>query len=149
MKTKPKTIDHKGYVIPTGKRPKNRKEREKIITHFYKNWLNGSTEKSVKNLSLNKLIHVNRDSFLETRYWGSRSYQSTLTVLELSYVLKNAVVTGKNNPKPGNKNQSKFTKMLIMECVVPKLRPHVTTGKLTVGIRKSDNQRLQYCLTAK
>jgi len=149
MKNLPKTIDYKGYVIPTGKQPKHIKERERIITYFYTKWLNGSAEKSVKNTSLNKLIHVNMDSRKETRYWARRTFQSTLTVLELSYVLKNAVVTGKDNPKPDNKKQSKFTKMLIMECIVPKLRPYVTTAKLTVGIRKSDNQRLQYCLTAK
>jgi len=144
----PKTINYKGYVIPMGKAGKHVKTRMKIINDFYKKWLNGSDEKSVKNTSLGKFIHVDGDSLIETRHHSSKSYQSTLTVLELGYVLKNAILIAKDDPKPGNKSQKRFVKMLLMECIVPKLRPHVITAKLTVGVRRT-GRHLQYCLTAK
>ena len=149
MSRLPTTINYKGYKIPTGTSKKDEADRRKIINDFYRKWFQENEEKRVKNTSLGTLIHVNKDSRKETQKWGSLSFRSTLTVLELSYVLKNAVVTGKDDPKPGNKSQKKYSKMLIMECVVPKLRPYVVTAKLTVGVRRSDSQRLQYCLTAK
>jgi len=39
--------------------------------------------------------------------------------------------------------------MLIMECIVPQLRPYVNIAKLTVGVVKRGGRKLQYCLTAK
>jgi len=148
MTNLPTTIRYRGYDVPTGKTPADVKERRKIIADFYKKWFNENSEKSVKNASLNKLIHVNMISKKETLHWACLSFQSTLTVLELSYVLKHAVKTDSVRPKE-NKNQAKFSRMLTMECVVPKLRPYVVTAKLMVGVKISDNRRLQYCLTAK
>jgi len=85
----------------------------------------------------------------ETRNWACLSIQSTLTVLELTYVLKHAVKTEENPPK-NNKNQKRFKRILIMECIVPRLRPYVNIAKLTVGVTKRDDKKLQYCwLTSK
>ena len=145
----PKTIDYKGYVIPTGKTDAEIKERRNIITAFYRKWFGENAERKVKNLSLGSFILVNNFSLKETRHWAAYSFQSTMTVLCLSYVLKNAVKTNDVPIKPNAKNQSKFEKMIIMECVVPELRPHVITAKLTVGITRIRRNKIQYCLTAK
>jgi len=149
MKKLPKTIDYKGYKIPTEKTDVAIKERRKIITDFYKKWFGENEKRKIKNVHLNRFIFVNNFSLKETRHWAAYSFQSTMTVLCLSYVLKNAVKTGVVPIKPNTKKQSKFDKMIIMECVVPELRPHVITAKLTVGILKISKDKIQYCLTAK
>jgi len=149
MKKLPKKIECKGYSIPTAKTENAIAERRKIITDFYKKWFGENEEKKVKNMHLKNYIHVTKLSLKETRHWAGYSYQSTMTVLNLSYVLKNAVKTGNVPIKPSTKNQSKFEKMIIMECVVPELRPHVITAKLTIGIYKVSKDKIQYCLTTK
>jgi len=84
----------------------------------------------------------------ETRNWGRLSHRSTLTILELSYVLKYAAKTAEGASKE-NKSQQRFNKMLTMECIVPQLRPYVNVAKLMVGVAKADNRKIQYSLTAK
>ena len=148
MKNLPKTIDYKGYSIPTGTTEQNNKVRSKIITDFYKKWFGETEERRVKNDRLDKFIHVDGNSMKETRNWGRLSYRSTLTILELSYVLKHAIKTAEDAAKQ-NKSQKRFNKMLIMECIVPQLRPYVDIAKLMVGVAKADNRKMQYSLTAK
>ena len=145
----PKTIAYKGYDIPTGKTPADLKKRKEIITHFYKTWGGSPVERKVRNNELKRFIHVNEKSVDETRYWACLSAQSTLTVLELTYVLKHAVKVDENPANPNKKSQKDLEKMLVMECVVPSLRPYVKTAKLTVGVIKQVGRKRQYCLTAK
>jgi len=145
----PKTIDCKGYKIPTGNTLTAIKERKKIITAFYREWFGKNKERKIKNVHLDHFILVDNLSLRETRHWAGLSFQSTLTVLFLTYVLKNAVKTQEVQPKPNNKNQKGFKKLIIMECVVPKLRPYIITAKLTVGVFKISKDKIQYCLTAK
>ena len=144
----PEFIAYDGYNIPTGKTAKDNEKRRQIITHFYEKWILENGEKKVKNDNLKQFIHVNYSSVKETKNWARLSFRSTLTVLELSYVLKHAVKIGSDTPK-GNKKQSRFVDMLMMECIVPKLRPYVATAKLIVGVVKHGGRKLQYCLTAK
>jgi len=152
MKTTPKTINYKGYSIPTGKTVNDIAERRKIITDFYKKWFGENQEKKVLNRHLKSFIFVNHLSIAETRFWAGFSYQSTLTVLNLTYVLQNAVRTSKRKdekPKTDNKNQSKFDRVITMETIVPEIRPYVNIAKLTVGVYKISQNKIQYCLTAK
>jgi hypothetical protein len=148
MKKRPTTIACNGYNVPTGTTANDRAQRKQLIKQFYKNWAGENVERKVKNEHLKQFIHVNRLSVKETEHWACLSFRSTLTVLELSYVLKHAVKVGNNVPK-SNRNQKQFDDILIMECIVPKLRPYVTTAKLTVGIVKGIGNKVQYCLTAK
>jgi len=143
-----KTIAYKGYNIPTGTTLKDKNERIKIIKKFYNSWVGENGEKKIKNEHLKKFIYVNHDSIRETVGWACMSYRSTITVLELTYVLKHAVKTHEN-PAKQNKRQKKFSNMLIMECIVPQLRPYVNIAKLTVGVVKRGGRKIQYCLTAK
>jgi len=152
MKTTPKTINYKGYSIPTGKTVNDVAERRKIITNFYKNWFGENQERKVLNSHIKDYIYVNMLSLQETRHWAGYSYQSTLTVLNLTHILRNAVRTSKRKdekPKPDNKNQKKFERVITMECIVPEIRPYVNIAKLTVGVYKTSQNKIQYCLTAK
>ena len=148
MRILPKTIAYKGYNIPTGTTEKDRDLRRQIISDFYKDWIGENGEKKVKNDELKQFIHVNKLSRKKTMNEACNTFRSTLTILELSYVLKYAVKVGRSDPKD-NVNQEIFCDMLKMECVVPKLRPYVNTAKLTVGVIRHGNRKLQYCLTAK
>jgi hypothetical protein len=152
MKNLPKTIAYKGCNIPTGKTPEDIAVRRKIITDFYKQWFGENQEKKVENRHLKDFILVNHLSIAETKFWAGYSYQSTLTVLNLTYILRNAVRTSKRKdekPKPDNKNQKKFERVITMECIVPEIRPYVNIAKLTVGVYKVSQNKIQYCLTAK
>ncbi len=142
-----KFINHNGYIVPTGKTKRDEDIREKIIKQFYNDWAGENTEKKVKNDSLKQFIHVNHLSKKETMRWGCLSANSTLTVLELSYVLKYAVKVGNDKPK-NNANQREFKDIIIMECDVPKLRPYIVKAKLIVGVKR-EHKKIQYCLTAK
>ena len=59
MKNLPKTINFKGYEIPTEKTETAIKERRKIITAFYKKWFGKNAEKRIKNTYLDNFIFVN------------------------------------------------------------------------------------------
>jgi hypothetical protein len=149
MKSKlPEFIAYKGYNIPTGKTESDKNQRRQIINNFYNDWSGENDEKRVKNNELKHFIHVNQLSKKHTARYACNDFQSTLTVLELSYVLRYAVKVGSDKPK-NNKSQEGFIDMLIMECVVPCLRPYVTTAKLIVGVIRCRGRKLQYCLTAK
>ena len=64
-------------------------------------------------------------------------YQSTIAMFQLTDILQKAKVAGYEKPKQ-NKNQSKYTQMIIMQW---------ENAKLTVGVRK-DKKKIQYCITA-
>jgi hypothetical protein len=60
-----------------------------------------------------------------------------MAMFHLTDILKNATVTGYEKPKQ-NKNQAKFTQMIIMQW---------EKVKLMVGV-KSTKLKIQYCITS-
>ena len=148
MKKLPKTITYKGYVIPTGKTAVEMDKRREIINSFYQQWTESNPSKKVKNIVLNEFIHVNQLSKKETMQYAVRSFFETMYVLNLDLILQVATPV-KTVPAKKNKTQKPFSKMLIMKAIVPDLLKYGKTGKLTVGIRKVDANKIQYCLTAK
>ena len=72
------------------------------------------------------------------------TYLSTLAVLQLDAILTNAWLVKKVPSKPKSKNQRSFGSMLIMEYVCPGLG----RVKMTVGVKRSDKSKVQYCITA-
>ena len=74
----------------------------------------------------------------------SLTYLSTLAVLQLDAILQNAIVRYVDKPKPGNKQQAKFERMLGMEYYCP----GIGEARLMVGVRKRDKTKIQYCITA-
>jgi hypothetical protein len=47
-------------------------------------------------------------------------------------------------PKPENKNQQRFSEIIVMEH----LQTEFGKIKLTVGVLKGSKQKIQYCITA-
>ena len=130
--------------IPTGDSVEDRRKRQSLIYSFYQSWKQRNPEQKKYNFSLKEDINIRAVSLDETAAHASLSYLSTLAVLQLDAILTNALLVKKVPSKPGTKNQRGFESMLIME--------YVCTGigriKMTVGVKRGDQKKVQYCITA-
>lgn len=126
--------------IPTERTKEDIKIREKIIKDFYAEWIAQNPDKKIFNLNLKKYIHVKFLSINETYEKAARNYESTLAVLRLSEILRDAVVVP-NSEKPAKKNtknQKQFEKLFFMR---------LENIKLTVGLQRSNQELVQYCIS--
>ncbi|MGN1225724.1 MAG: hypothetical protein ACI4TL_00640 [Candidatus Cryptobacteroides sp.] len=130
--------------IPVGNSVEERNIRRNIIYSFYENWKQNNPEQKKYNISLKDDINIRAISLEETAAHASLNYLSTLAVLQLDVILTNAWLVKSDNSKEHSKNQRSFERMLIME--------YVFTGlgriKMTVGVRRKDKKKVQYCITA-
>ena len=124
--------------IPIGHTKEDIKTREKLIKDFYAQWIAAHPDKKVWNKSLGAFINVKFLSINETYEKASRSYESTLAVFRLTEILELAVKTGEQPAKQNTRNQKQFEKLLIMQ--------HGEV-KLTVGLQRSNQDLVQYCIT--
>ena len=130
--------------VPVGDSAEDRRERSRLIRQFYYQWLNRNDSRKVFNRSLNDYIHVKYISVNETAGHASLRYLSTLAVLQLDAILPNAVLKESKPIHQGTKNQKGFNRMLIMEYSCPA----IGIVRLTVGQKRSDGAKVQYCITA-
>lgn len=130
--------------IPTGDRGEDRRARQKWIQRFYAHWKIMNPELRVYNDSLKDYIYVKYISIQETAGHAALTYLSTLAVLQLSTILRESVLEKELNPKQGTVNQKQFQKMLQMRHALP----GIGRVKLMVGVKRSDNMKVQYCITA-
>lgn len=130
--------------IPVGNSPQERRRRQQIILSFYQEWKQRNPGQKKYNLSLKDDINIRSVSVIETAAQASLSYLSTLAVLQLDAILTNAWLIRKVPSKAESKNQRPFESMLIMEYVCV----GVGRVKMTVGVRRSDRVKVQYCITA-
>jgi len=132
-------MEEKEINIPEGVTKEEIRTRERIIKDYYVKWISEHPEKKVWNSSLNDYILIKFISINETYNKAARRYESTLAVFRLTEVLSNAVFVNEKPVKPGDKNQKSFERLLIL----------VYDGiKLTVGVQRSNKDKVQYCLTA-
>ena len=132
-------MENIGTMIPTGTGKEDIKVREKIIKDFYAKWISEHPDKKIWNNNLQDFIFVKYQSINETYNKAARRHESTLAVFRLSEVLEKAVLKTEKNTKPGDKNQKPYSKLLIM---------HYESIKLTVGIQRTTQEKVQYCLSA-
>ncbi len=130
--------------VPTGDCVEDRRLRQEIIKRFYYYWKMQNPELCKFNSDLKENIYINHTSLVETAGRASLTYLSTLAVLQLDAILQNAKICFVDKVKPGNKQQSKFEKMIGMEYSCP----GIGDVKLLVGVRKRDKTKIQYCITA-
>ena len=130
-------------VIPTGNKQEDIITRRKIISNYYREWRIANPSLKRFNLSLKEYINIRFVSVTETCTHASRSYLSTLAVLQLDAILTNAKKIGED-PAKDNANQKPFNKIIIMryDC------PGIGSVRMTVGIRRSNHEKVQYCITA-
>ena len=129
--------------VPVGDSVEDIEARRKIISRFYHDWKLRNQSLRKFNLSLKEYINIRYVSITETCTHASRSYFSTLAVLQLDAILTNARTVSTVKSKE-NKNQKPFEKMIIMkyDCV------GIGVVKMTVGVRRRTHEKVQYCITA-
>lgn len=130
--------------IPTGDSVDDRRRRQKIIFSYYKRWRVTHPEMRMFNDSLGDWIYVRHISVDETAGQASLTYLSTLAVLQLDTILRDAVLVDEREVKKNSGNQKHFKKMLYMKASLPGLG----VVKLMVGVKPRDNSKVQYCITA-
>lgn len=130
--------------IPRGTAVEDMRKRQSLIYEFYQEWKRRNPSQKKYNLALNDYINIRAVSLDETAAHASQSYLSTISVLQLDAVLTNAQLVRTVPSKPKSKNQRAFETMLIMEYVCP----GVGRVKMTVGVKRSDRSKVQYCITA-
>ena len=130
--------------LPVGDTTEERRERNRLIRQFYYQWMDRNESRKVFNKSLNDYIHIKYISVNETAGHASLRYLSTLAVLQLDAILPNAVLKEKKAIKRGTKNQKGFSSILIMEYYCPA----IGLVRLTVGQKRNDGAKVQYCITA-
>lgn len=130
--------------VPTGDSVEDRRKRQKLIIEFYSDWKRRNPDQKRYNVALQEDINIRAVSIDETAAHASLSYLSTLAVLQLDAILSNAWLVKDVPSKSNSKNQRSFERMLIMEYVCN----GVGRVKMTVGVRRSDKTKVQYCITA-
>lgn len=131
-------------MIPEGNTLDEIKRRAQIIRDFYREWKAKNPLQRKYNLSLKEYINIRMVSIVETSEHAAKSYLSTLAVLQLDAILVGAKRVSQRKTKPGNKNQQPFERMLIMEYELV----GIGTVKMTVGVRRRTQEKVQYCITA-
>ena len=126
------------HNIPIGRTKEEIKAREQIIKDFYAQWIAAHPDKKVLNVALGKYICVKFLSINETYEKASRSYESTMAVFRLTEVLQNATLVEELPAKQKTRNQKQFEKLLVMQY---------ENIKLTVGLQRSNQELVQYCIT--
>lgn len=130
--------------IPRGDTPEEKRRRQNLIYEFYQEWKRRNPDQKKYNIVLKEDINIRAVSLDETAAQASQTYLSTLAVLQLDAILTNAWLVKKVPSKPKSKNQRPFESILIMEYVCP----GVGRVKMTVGVKRSDKLKVQYCITA-
>ena len=131
-------------MIPEGNTLEDIKRRTQIIRDFYREWKVKNPSQRKYNLSLKEYINIRMVSIVETSEHAAKNYLSTLAVLQLDAILVGARMVSQRKTKPGNKNQQPFERMLIMEYKLV----GIGTVKMTVGVRRRTQEKVQYCITA-
>lgn len=131
-------------MIPEGNTLDEIKERERIIREFYREWKERNPLQRKYNLALKEYINIRMVSIVETSEHAAKSYLSTLAVLQLDAILVGAKKVSIKKVKPNNKNQQPFEQMMIMEYELV----GIGTVKMTVGVRRRTQEKVQYCITA-
>lgn len=136
-------------IIQSGMR--NFEKRRQIIVDFYRQWRKqwladhpGQREPRVYNYSLKDYIYVTKLSRNETAFHSVY----TLTTMRMiknhfNEILRYAVAKDYIMPK-NNSHQSGYYKLIIMERKIK----NIGAAKLTVGVRKCDEKKEQYCITS-
>jgi len=130
--------------IPLGQTREEIRQREKIIKDFYANWNAVNPTKHIFNIALNDFIHVRFLSIQETAEHAAFTYKSTLAVTYLTEILEKSIVEKRVKPKTNNHNQKRFCEIIIMQYN----KRAFGKIKLTVGVLKGSQQKIQYCITA-
>lgn len=129
---------------------RNFEKRKQIVVDFYMQWKRdwlkshpGQKEPRVWNYSLRDYIYVTKLSRKETAFQSAPDLLAVLLIkTNFDEILRFAKKRYEAKTKEGDKNQSQFSKLIILEKELEK-----ATVKLTVGINTFGGRKVQYCIT--
>ena len=131
--------------IPTGTTREEIKIRKKIIRDFYATWNAANPTKQAFNANLKEFINIRYLSINETAEIASRRYISTFAITHyFTEILEFAQEIRRTPPKKDNKNQKRFSEIIVLEYK----KEEFGMVRLTVGVLKGSKQHIQYCITA-
>jgi hypothetical protein len=130
--------------IPKGQTREEVKIRKKFIIDFYAKWNAEHPDKQIYNNDLQDFINVRFLSIQETAEHASLRYESTLAITYLTEILEFAVKIAEDDANQNKRNQKQFKKVIIMEYQ----KENFGKIKMTVGVLKSNEDKIQYCITA-
>lgn len=136
-------IEYDENGIPKGSTMEEIKKRQELVKEFFNEWLKNNPDANVVNDSLDDKIYVRPVSIGEAMEHSSKSYLSTVALKHLSEILQKARPVGRVPIKIGNRRQSRFEYMLIMAYELPQ----IGKIKLTIGIMKKTEERVEYGVT--
>lgn len=84
---KNENTEKKQLEIPVGNSAEEINIRKKIILEFYREWKQQNPTQRKYNVSLKEYVNIRNVSITETCYHASKTYLSTLAVLQLDAVL--------------------------------------------------------------
>lgn len=136
-------IQYDADGIPMGQSMEEVRMRERLISQYLHEWTEKNPERRIFNHSLNDFIFIRGKSVAEMMQHSSKRYLSTCAVLHFEVLLASANLIDEVPTKPGNGKQAEFDHMLVMSY-----DHHVFgTVKITVGVKKSNAQHIQYGMT--
>ena len=130
-------------LIPEGNSHDDIMTRRSIIANCYREWKLANPSLKRYNINLKEYINIRFVSITETCTHASRTYLSTIAVLQLDAILTNARKIG-TVPVKANGNQKPCEKMIVMQYD----SPGIGSVKMTVGVRRHTHEKVQYCITA-
>jgi len=137
-------IEYDENGIPKGRSIEEIRMREKIISEYMHQWTIDNPERYVHNISLKDNIFIKGKSIGEMLQHSSKRYESTIGALQFAKILESAILHTDNIPvKKGNNKQAEFHHMMILTYQ----QDNLGLAKVTVGVKKSNNQKIQYGIT--
>ena len=137
-------MDYSDIIVPRGNSKAAVKARERIIHDYYQEWRRNHAEQRLFNIDLKDYINIRQISMIETMEHASKSYLSTLAVLQLDAILTYSKKVRETPKDKNSKNQEKFDRIILMEYTCP----GIGMVKLTVGVMRRTRDKIQYCITS-
>lgn len=137
-------IEYDEDGIPKGKTPEETEIRRKIIHEHIQRWrAEHADNPSVYNVELGENIKISQVFLLESVAHSAVRYLSTKAILQMETIMAQAKEVGLSKVKQTTENQKPFVRMLVMIYKSKELG----SVKMTVGIRKKSEEKVEYSIT--
>ena len=130
--------------LPRAKNKPSIKQRKRVVArHIEQLYGTGYCPALRANVAFNS-----KTSRKEAKQHSSGDRDSALFALNIEQLLQTATIVDRLDPKPGNKTQTPFCQMIILE---QKIKRHgtarITIGKFKTGYNLSSAPYCHYCVT--
>ena len=104
------THNNKTIEVPMGITKEDVDNRKQIILDFYRKWKQENPSQRKYNVSLKDFVNIRNVSITETSFRASKTYLSTLAVLQLDAILATARKLKLSTPKQTTRTRNLLIK---------------------------------------